>query len=150
MRKTKWLERRSVVVVAALVLGSGFELLRARDASSEPMVTDGAPSGMVAFVGGGVCPPGWVKAEGIQGRAIVGTVIKEDVGVEVGTPLDDREDRLHLHNFTGTVTLVAKGIGAPDGANTNVAAPATYSLGGMTDEGAAGLPFFQMEGCVKP
>jgi hypothetical protein len=142
MRHTKWL--------AALVLVSSFGMLRARDASSEPNVADGAPSGMVVFVGGGVCPPGWMHASDLEGRAIVGTVTKEDVGVDVGTPFGDREERVHSHDYTGTVQLTSKGIVAANGPENTIAAPGSYSIAGATTENATGLPFFQMEGCIKP
>lgn len=125
-------------------------MLRTRDASSEPMVADGAPSGMVTFVGGGVCPPGWVHASDLEGRALVGTVNKEDVDVAVGTPFTDREERVHGHDYTAEITLAAKAIGSPNGVNLSGAASMTYTIQGMTEENGAGLPFFQMEGCIKP
>ena len=150
MRQRKWLDRRRVIAVVVLMGGSGFAMLRAPEASSEPMVVDGAPSGMVAFVGGGVCPPGWVHVSDLEGRAIVGTVTKEDVGITVGTAFGDREERAHRHDYTAKVTLGAKAIGSPNGANMSGAAAMTYSVADMTEEKAGGLPFFQMEGCVKP
>lgn len=150
MCQRKWLDRRRVIAVAVLIGGAGFALLRAPEASSEPMVVDGAPSGMVAFVGGGVCPPGWVHVSDLEGRAIVGTVTKEDVGITVGTPLGDREDRLHRHDYTAEIMLTAKGIGSPNGVNMSGAAAMTYPVVGMTAEKSGGLPFYQMEGCIKP
>lgn len=105
---------------------------------------------MVAFVGGGDCPPGWLHASDIEGRAIVGTVIKEDVGVEVGTPFSAGEDRVHDHTFTGSVNLPAKYITAVNGAAAGVAHAGAYSVTGATNKNSAGLPFFQMEGCIKP
>jgi len=105
---------------------------------------------MVAFVGGGVCPPGWVHVSDLEGRAIVGTVTKEDVGITVGTAFGDREERAHRHDYTAKVTLGAKAIGSPNGANMSGAAAMTYSVAGMTEESDGGLPFFQMEGCIKP
>ncbi|MBK9265413.1 MAG: hypothetical protein IPM54_37210 [Polyangiaceae bacterium] len=150
MRQTKWLERRRAVAVAAVVVGMGFGMLHARDASSEPQAEDGAPSGMVAFVGGGDCPPGWLHASDIEGRAIVGTVIKEDVGVDVGTPFTAGEERVHEHAFTGAVNLPAKYITAVNGVAAGVALAGTFSVTGVTDKNADGLPFFQMEGCIKP
>ena len=114
------------------------------------MVADGAPSGMVTFVGGGVCPPGWVHVSDLEGRAIVGTVTKEDVGIEVGTPLTDREERKHGHDYTANVTLAPKAIGSPNGVNLSGAASMKYTIQDKTEENGAGLPFFQMEGCIKP
>lgn len=149
MRQRKWLVRRRSVAVVALVAGAGFGVFRTRDAASEPKVTDGAPSGMVTFVGGGVCPPGWVHVSDIEGRAIVGTVTKEDVGIEVGTPFTDQENRVHKHQYMGSVTLAPKPVGAPNGANGSVAEAGKYSIEGTTEESNGGLPFFQMEGCIK-
>ncbi len=150
MRQKEWLVHRRTVAVVALAVGASLGMLRTRNASSEPMVADGAPFGMVTFVGGGVCPPGWVRASDLEGRAIVGTVTKEDVGVEVGTAFTDREERVHQHQYTGSVTLAPKPVGVPLGVNTIVAAAGTYSIEGMTEKNDAGLPFFQMEGCLKP
>lgn len=150
MRQLSLLERRHAVAVAALVVGLSFGMLCARDASSEPMAADGAPSGMVAFVGGGVCPPGWVHVSDLEGRAVVGTVTTEDVGVTVGTPFGDREERVHSHDYTVNVNLPAKFIAAANGPDGTVALAGVYSVTDVTDENAAGLPFFQMEACIKP
>ena len=73
-----------------------------------------------------------------------------DVGLEVGTPFADREERLHEHAYSGEVTLVAKNIAASNGGNQNGAAAATYPLAGTTKKVASGLPFLQIAGCVKP
>lgn len=125
-------------------------MLCSRNASSEPMVTDGAPSGMITFAAGGVCPAGWVHVSALEGRAIVGTVTEEDVGIAVGTPFTDREERVHDHHYTGSVTLAPKPVGVPLGFNGNVAEAGTYPIEGITGENDAGLPFFQMEACMKP
>jgi hypothetical protein len=149
------IERRSVrrrwraaATIAALVLGFGF--MQTRRASGEVPPDDGAPSGMVAFVAGGACPPGWVAVYDVEGRVVVGAVYPEDVGLEVGTPLADREERMHEHTYSGEVTLVAKNIAGADGGNQNGAAAGTYPLAGTTTKVASGLPFMQIAGCVKP
>lgn len=114
------------------------------------MVADGAPSGMVAFVAGGVCPPGWIHASNLEGRAIVGTVITEDVGIQVGTPFTDREERTHHHDYTIDINLPAKFVAASNGPDATAALAKLYSVADVTDENASELPFFQMEACVKP
>ncbi|HRI70243.1 MAG TPA: hypothetical protein PK156_38695 [Polyangium sp.] len=150
MRQTKWLVHPRKAVIVAFVAGTSFGVLRSRDASSEPMVTDGAPSGMVTFAGGGVCPPGWVHMSDLEGRTVVGTVTKEDVGIDVGTPFADREDRVHHHHFTGSATIAPKAVSIPNGGNGIVAEAGMYSIEGTTEDGAGKLPFFQMEACIKP
>lgn len=141
---------RRAVVVAALVGGWCFGMLGARDASSEPMEADGAPSGMVTFFKDGGCPEGWVHAADLEGRAIVGTVVKEDVGIAVGLPFTDQETRAHFHGYTGRVTLPPKGIMTTVGPNGLAAGAGTYSVAGSTMDAGTELPFFQMEGCIKP
>ncbi|MDC0740374.1 hypothetical protein [Polyangium mundeleinium] len=138
----------AATVIAALFLGFGFT--QARRASGETPPDDGAPSGMVAFVAGGACPPGWVTVYDVAGRVVVGAIDPENVGLEVGTPLTDREERMHEHAYAGEVTLVAKNIAAANGGNHNGAAAGTYPLAGSTVKAASGLPFLQIAGCVKP
>lgn len=146
----EWLVRRRGVAIVALVVGVGFGLLRIRNASSEPMGVDGAPSGMVTFVGGGSCPPGWIHISDLEGKAIVGTVIKEDVGIDVGLPFTDREKRVHQHDYTVDINLPAKFLFGSNGPNDTAALAKLYSVTDVTAESASEVPFFQMEACVKP
>ncbi|MRG93832.1 hypothetical protein [Polyangium spumosum] len=149
MRKRRSFRQRwAAAAIAALVLSFGF--VKARRASGETPPDDGAPSGLVAFVAGGVCPEGWVTVYDVEGRVVVGAIYPEDVGLEVGTPFADREERLHEHAYSGEVTLVAKNIAAANGGNQSGAAAATYPLAGTTKEATSGLPFLQVAGCVKP
>lgn len=148
--QAKWRIHRRILAFVALVVGTHLGFAQIREASSEPMVEDGAPSGMVTFVGGGVCPPGWVHVTELEGRAIVGTVTKEDIGIDVGVPFTDQEERGHDHAYTGSITLGPKPTGVPIGPNGNVAKSGTYMLEGTTTETSGALPFFQMEGCIKP
>jgi len=150
MRERRSVERRwaAATGIAALVLGIGF--VAAGRASGETPPDDGAPSGMVAFVAGGVCPPGWVTVYDVEGRVVVGAIYPEDVGLEVGTPLGDREERKHEHAYSGEVTLVAKNVAGSNGGNHSGAAAATYPLAGTTTKVGSGLPFYQIAGCVKP
>lgn len=150
MRQSKWFGHRSTVAVAALMVGASFGVFCIRDASSEPMVADGAPSGMVAFVAGGVCPPGWNHVSDLEGRALVGTVTTEDVGIEVGTPFTDGEKRVHHHDYTIDIDLGAKFLAASNAPTGTAASAKVYSVTDVTDDHASELPFFQMEACVKP
>ncbi|UQA55290.1 hypothetical protein [Polyangium aurulentum] len=131
-----------------MAIGIGF--LGARSASGDPAEDDGAPSGMVAFVQGGQCPVGWEPALLVEGRLVVGVDDGANVGVEVGEPLGDREDRAHAHAFSGELTLASKNIAAADGSNMTGAAAKAYPVAGTTAEETSGLPFVQVKACVKP
>jgi hypothetical protein len=150
MLQSRWLGRRHAIAAAAILLSIGVGTLRAKNAASEPAVVDGAPSGMVTFVAGGVCPPGWVHLYDVEGRVVVGTVTKNDVGVTVGKPFGDREERLHKHDYEGAVELPKKNIAGANGGNNSGAGNGSYPVAGETSEDASGLPFVQMEGCVRP
>jgi hypothetical protein len=142
--------RRSFGAAAAILFAIGTASLSQRDAASEPIVADGAPSGMVAFVANGVCPPGWVHSFELEGRILVGTVDKAEIGETVGTPFADREVRVHHHDYVGTIDLPKKNIAGANGGNESGASWGTYSVMGTTTDSESGLPFIQMEGCVKP
>jgi hypothetical protein len=141
---------RHVVAAAAAILGVFVASSSARHAASEPMASDGAPSGMVAFVAGGVCPPGWVHIYDVEGRVAVGTVATAEVGLTVGLPYADREVRVHHHDYAGTIDLPKKNIAGANGGNESGAAANSYPIMGTTTDAHSGLPFVQMEGCVKP
>lgn len=150
MLRSRWPGRRCVVAVSAIVLILGLASLHQRDAASEPMAADGAPSGMVTFVAGGVCPPGWVHLYEIEGRVLVGTVDKAEIGDMVGSPFADREERLHHHEYAGTIELPKKNVAGANGGNESGAQWGSYGIMGTTSDAESGLPFVQMEGCVKP
>ncbi len=150
MSQSRWLQRRWLAAAVAIVLGIGVASLPQRDAASEPMVTDGAPSGMVAFVSGGVCPPGWEHLYELEGRVLVGTVDIAEIGETVGTAYTDREERQHHHDYTGAIELPQKSVAGANGGNQSGAKWGSYSVMGTTSESESGLPFVQMEGCVKP
>lgn len=110
---------------------------------------DGVPSGTVAFFSGGACPAGWTTAATVQGRLVVGVVDGANVGVQVGTPLGDQEDRQHQHTYTGSVTLGSDDIAGADGPNQSGAAAQAYTVMGTTGMAPTGLPFVQVQPCVK-
>ncbi len=136
-------------LVAALAIGA-FVVLGQRRASGGPAEDDGAPSGMIAFVQGGQCPAGWEPALLVEGRLLVGVDDGANVGVEVGEPLGDREDRAHSHAYAGEATLTSKNIAAADGSNMTGAEAKSYPVAGTTAEEVSGLPFVQVKACVKP
>ncbi len=123
-------------------------LIGTQNASGEPS-DDGVPAGMVAYMSGGVCPVGWVAASNVEGRIIIAVADGKDVGVQVGMPLGDQEDRHHAHTYKGDVLLPAKSIAAADGANFEGAQAQSYSISGTTNAGPSGLPFVQVTTCVK-
>ena len=134
-----------------LLLGLGLVLglAASRSASGGPAEDDGVPSGMVAHVAGGVCPPGWAPAPNVEGRLVVAVAEGKDVGVQVGSPLSDREDRTHTHDYAGELALPSKSIAAADGSNESGAKAQAYAIAGTTDPGVSGLPFVQVMACVK-
>lgn len=131
-----------------LLAGVGIGLIATRKAAGES-TDDGVPSGMVAYISGGTCPAGWIAASNVEGRLVVAVSDGKDVGVQVGMPLGDQEDRKHSHAFKGDLSLPAKSIAAADGANLEGAKAQSYSLAGTTETGPSGLPFVQVTACVK-
>jgi hypothetical protein len=85
----------------------------------------------------------------VQGRLVVGVSDVGRAGVIVGDPLTDREDRTHKHTYTGMVQLSSKGLAAADGSNQNGAAAQSYTISGATDAAPSGLPFVQVQPCLK-
>jgi hypothetical protein len=133
---------------AGLVIGLG--VVGARRASGETTPNDGAPKGMLVFVAGGECPAGWVRVFDVEGRIVVGAIYPEDVGIQVGLPLGDREERAHEHAYSGEITLPAKNLVAANGGNQSGAAAGVYPIEGTTSKSTSALPFVQVQGCVKP
>lgn len=150
MPQSKWPRRRWFPLGPAILLAIASIAISQNEVTGEPMAEDGAPSGMVGFVAGGVCPPGWVHSFDLEGRILVGTVDKAEIGETVGSPFTDREVRVHHHDYTGTIDLPKKNIAGANGGNQSGAAWGTYSVMGATTDSESGLPFVQMEGCVKP
>jgi hypothetical protein len=122
-------------------------------ATAETPVADGVPSGTVAFFSfdgtGGNCPAGWVAAADVQGRMVVGTDAPDQVGVLVGTPLADQEDRTHIHPYEGTVSLPSKTVTGADGGNHNGAQSGDHVVSGNSENSGSGLPFVQLLVCEK-
>jgi hypothetical protein len=99
-----------------LLAGLGIGLIGTRNAAGNN-VDDGVPAGMVAYISGGLCPTGWTPASNVEGRITIAVSDGKDLGVQVGTPLGDQEDRNHTHSYAGELELPAKSISASDGPN---------------------------------
>lgn len=130
-----------------LGLGSGL-WVAARPAAGDSPSGDGAPAEMVAFFAGGVCPKGWSVAASAQGRLVVGVTTGPDTGIQVGEPLGDQEDRSHEHAYSLSVVVPYKSVSGANG-GTNGAAAKTYMVSGTSTGAVTGLPFAQVQACVK-
>jgi hypothetical protein len=133
-----------LALAAATTLGTGLGTAR-----GDTPADDEVPSGAVAFFGGGACPEGWAPADEVEGRPVVGVTEGANVGVTVGAPLGDREDRTHEHPFSGNVALSGKGAFATDGSNNDGAAARSYVVKGATSAKTSGLAFVQVQACAK-
>lgn len=144
----KRIGRTALGRLVLLCVGGGLWLSGARHASGDP-VEDGTPSGTVAHFIGGACPAGWAIATEIRGRLVVGVIDGTALGGVVGAPLGDQEDREHQHTYSGMVNLPDKSIAAADGGNTSGAKAGSYRVMGNTAKQTSGLPFVQVQACVK-
>lgn len=143
-------DRTAGRALALTALGGAVWLALAGRAQGGPLDDDdGIPAGTVAYFTGGACPAGWATATTLQGRLAVGVSDIGNAGVIVGFPLSDREDRTHQHPFTGTVQLAPKGVAGADGSNNQSAASQAYTVSGSTDSAPSGLPFVQVQPCLK-
>jgi len=139
-------------MVMTLRVAIALALLGATAGAAGEAGVPAVPAGMVAFFAPATtaCPDGWSAADFAQGRALVGVTAQADVGLEVGTPLGDREQRTHAHNFTGAAVLAVKSISAADGGNNSGAAARSYAVSGTSEPSAGALPFAQLFLCEKP
>jgi hypothetical protein len=147
MRKRNWIWLLAPLAVASLALP--FRA-RGEDDRISPV-----PSGTVAFFAGqdaqnGRCPAGFRPAIETSGRLVVGVLGGDAVGKFVGPPLENQEDRTHVHAFSTTIELPYKSISAANGGNDQGAAAKKYSDSGVSEPSPSGLPFIQLVACVKP
>ena len=109
-----------------------------------------APPGMISFFALAECPTEWSKAEAATGRLVIGTVVADDVGKQVGEPLADREDRKHSHEYILTLAVPEKSIAAISGCcNGQGAKKGDYAVDGATLVASTELPFIQLTVCRK-
>jgi hypothetical protein len=136
-------------------------LLSGRAQGDDVTEGDGVPTGMVAFFLDGTngldgdgdapaaCPRGWAPAAEAAGRLIVPVTGTTEVGVAVGSPLMDQEDRKHAHPFSAQLVLPAKPITGADGGNRSGAQAGPVMWTGTTEPAASSLPFIQLLACEK-
>ncbi|MBI2392548.1 MAG: hypothetical protein HYV09_23385 [Deltaproteobacteria bacterium] len=143
--------RRLRVGVAAAIVAVGFVAASfgGKSARGDAPIDEDVPSGAIAFFAGGACPGGWAPADDTEGRAVVGVIDGPSVGVSVGAPLGDREDRTHVHPYSAPATLGGKGVLAFDGWNEDGAKAKTYTVAGSTSAKTSGLAFVQVQACAK-
>lgn len=121
-----------------------------RPAAGDSSNDDGVPRGAMAFlVNQTACPEGWAAATYTRGRLIVGTSNGAQLGLEVGMPLGDQEDRKHQHPYAATVELGYKSIAAAGGGNNEGALAQSYSWKDALAAAPSGLPFIQLLACEK-
>lgn len=138
----------SWLVAAAAAVGVCFVSMR--PAQGGDPGDDGVPRGTVAFFGAGAsCPFGWLAADMVTGRMVVGVNDGTAVGRSVGAPLRDREDRTHTHALTGTISVPSRAIAGADGLNNQGAASGDHRVTGTANAATSGLPFVQLRACVK-
>ena len=94
-----WLLRVGLAGSATIALLS----LTSRGASGDTgdPADDGVPWGTMAYFTGGACPAGGVPADNVEGRLVVAVGDGANTGIQVGTPLGDREDRVSGHRLGG-------------------------------------------------
>lgn len=143
------LARRALPAVA-LAAASAVWFGSQRSAQGGDPLDDGVPVGTVAFFAPGTdCPTGWMPFDPASGRMIVGVAEPGAVGRTVGSPLTDREDRTHTHEFSGTVALNPRAIAGANGGNNQGAAARSYTVSGSTQPSASGQAFIQLRACVR-
>lgn len=144
MRKGNWFWLLAPVAVAAFALPFAAR-------GEDDRISD-VPPGAVAFFARqeGSCPAGFRPAQETSGRLIVGVAGGDAVGKLVGTPLENQEDRTHVHAFSTTIELPYKSISAANGGNDQGAAAKKYMDSGSSEPSPSGLPFIQLVACVKP
>lgn len=147
-----------VLALPIAIRGSVTNLARAASAAqigktlqvADVATGDGVVSGTVAFFTAATCPSGWQAAPYLQGSMPLGaTTGWSGIGVMVGTPLGDQEDRTHTHEYVGDALVLTKQVAGADGSNTSAAAAGSVSVMGTSDPATSGLPFIQMLACEK-
>lgn len=139
VRRLGW----GVVVASLALVGS--------DATGQATTQDdGIPSGTVAFFTGASCPAGWNRPDYAKGRMVVAVVDGGNVGVTVGAPLADRENRVHQHDYSVSASLPGKGLLGSTGGSIPGAQAQTYTITGQSDPAPSDLPFVQLLACEKP
>ncbi len=137
--------------LALVGLAVGVALGVSGPVAGDVVPEDGVPAQLVAFFATGTssCPPGWETSAEAAGRLVVGVEQAEEVGVQVGAPLTDQEDRKHQHAFAASVDLPYKSVSAANGGNQDGARAGMQQWSGQTVPATTGLPFIQLPVCEK-
>ena len=107
-----------------------------------------APLGAVMFATEGDCPEGWTRFNPGAGRLFVGAGAPGDVGVSVGAPLGNLEDRTHTHAVSISAALSQRSIAAANGGNSQGAAHGALSTTIASGPAASGAAFLQVAWCI--
>jgi len=84
----------------------------------------------------------------VAGRLIVTVTDPSEAGLQVGQPLADQEDRVHLHSYSTKVTIPDKQIAAIGCCNDQGACHGDYPAVGNFESSASGYPFCQLVFCT--
>ncbi len=119
--------------------------------AGQAVVGDSVPSGTFAFVNALACPSGWTRSGAHEGRFVLGLppggVPYETRG---GPALANREERVHVHGFSGQVTIPSLDVALVSGCcYGDTGAHGTFGYSGVTDPAGTGLPYLQLLGCEK-
>lgn len=88
------------VAVATLMLAHAATAIVLQPAASQgaqPLETSGLVGGFATYFRSATCPDGWSELPEAQGRIIVSVTDASTSGLTLGTPLGDKEDRMHTH-----------------------------------------------------
>jgi hypothetical protein len=130
--------------------GSSFPTITRYACSPSEIDSPGPmPSALVAFFTSATCPSGWSDASSAQGRLIVGAVNAPGVGITVGKPLSDKEDRTHTHAVSASVTPPGKSVAGANGPNGQAADNGVSEGSGSSSANPSGMPFVQWRACQK-
>lgn len=107
---------------------------------------------MDGFVGYflGACPTGWSSFSPLEGRLALLVNNSFQAGATFGFPLDDGEDRAHVHGVQGTLNLANRDIAALGGSNTQAAKAGVQPLlpfFNISYAATSGFPFVQFSAC---
>ncbi len=129
---------------------SGFPSLRRLACTAPGGSAPGpVPSGLVASFTASSCPSGWSPATAAAGRLVVGAADGSGVGVQVGIPLGDQEDRSHSHGVSLNLQPPVKSVAGANGGNGQAADNAATEASSQSGAAASGMPFVQWQACQK-
>lgn len=111
-------------------------------------VTTALPAGFATFFDRTSCPEGWRALNVAQGRLIVSVKDATLAGITVNAPLADREDRVHSHSYSSSVTVPEKQIAAASCCNNQAAHHGVVPISSESQNATSGYPFTQMLLCA--